>query len=115
MSYTVVSHVIEYSRDDGKTWETWGVQPDGDWRKLLPGASHRGKLVFRLVKREAVITDEVLDEEPVMSGECSVCGRKGVRVTRLPGGDELLKFRCTDPVPCNREYRRVTEDEGWLW
>lgn len=63
-----VTYMIEVSRDQGKTWMTWTYlnprHDPGEWLKSLPGDAHRGTLVFRLVKRTAVITDEVLAEEP---------------------------------------------------
>jgi len=49
-SYLITNFVIEV-RKTGLDWITWGaVDP--------------AKLQFRLVKRTAMITDEVLDEEP---------------------------------------------------
>jgi hypothetical protein len=72
VSYTIVNHVIEFSRDE-VNWHTYWSQPiaseaAGEWRKRLPGADHRQKTSFRLVKRTAVITDEVLDTD--LPGSC---------------------------------------------
>lgn len=62
----VVNRVIEY-RKPGKEWLTWAFllphEKDEIWRKRLPGIDHRGNLRFQLVRRTAVITDEVLDTE----------------------------------------------------
>jgi hypothetical protein len=61
-----INYVIEYSMP-GREWKTWDFVPQSEmiakheWRNRLPGADHRGNLRFRLVKRTALITDEILD------------------------------------------------------
>lgn len=65
MTERVVNHLIEFSIP-GKPWLTWTPLEDGadlgKWQERLPGT--RKKTRYRLVRRTAVITDEILDEIP---------------------------------------------------
>jgi hypothetical protein len=65
MNETVTSYVIEASVP-GKPWLTWGSgENEADARESYAGflAIRRTRTRFRLVKRTAVITDEVLESE----------------------------------------------------
>jgi len=65
---TVMNLVIEV-RAPGKPWITWDLPPQSEmiakheWRNRLPGADHRENLECQLIRRTAVVTDEVLDTE----------------------------------------------------
>jgi hypothetical protein len=114
VSYIIVNHVIEYSVE-GSPWASWWNQPSTEeqvagWRKSLPRPQSRERTSFRLVKRTAVITDEVLDEDP-KTGTCDSCGLTGVKV--IPARLEPFSI-CADAEACQAEYDRITEDEGWL-
>lgn len=64
----VVNYLIEASARD-KPWITWDSVPQNEmiakheWRKRLPGIDKRENIRFQLVRRTAVIADEVLDTE----------------------------------------------------
>jgi len=69
--YTIVNHVVEFRRPDHDRWLTWpqdyGTEEAGArkcYASLRQWKTHRGgQLMFRIVKRTAVITDEVILEE----------------------------------------------------
>jgi len=72
-SYLITNFVIEV-RKTGLDWITWGAVdpgriPDEETARkafvtALATRHDPAKLQFRLVRRTAMITDEVLDEEP---------------------------------------------------
>jgi hypothetical protein len=73
MSYTTENLLVEYQRTDieDAPWQAWtflgSEKSAGNWESCLPGeyVNRKGenlRLRFRLVKRTAVITDEVLGE-----------------------------------------------------
>jgi hypothetical protein len=122
MSYTVTDHVVEWQFNDVEDaqWQTWAFIGGGqeNWEKCLPGEDHRERLRFRLVKRTAVITDEILAENPVRKGECSICGGKDVEVrTRQEHNwleEGIPDYQCTDREACDKQYDKITEEEGWM-
>ena len=65
MNETVISYIIEASIP-GKPWLAWAHVDDEDDARVAYASflgSHRTRTRFRLVKRTAVITDEVLESE----------------------------------------------------
>lgn len=61
-----VSLVVEFRKkgQDDRAWRTWAfVGYEHGWRKHLPRPESRTNLEFQLVRRTAVITDEILDRD----------------------------------------------------
>jgi hypothetical protein len=121
MSRTEENYVVEFRLEpEGGGWLTFTFINGGHehWKSVLPKADARERLSFRLVKRTAVITDEVLDEDPVSLGECSVCGGEGV-IVRAMQEDWWMEagvpeYLCTDQSACEERYDKITKEEGWM-
>jgi hypothetical protein len=130
MSYTTENLLVEYQRTDieDAPWQAWtflgSEKSAGNWESCLPGeyVNRKGenlRLRFRLVKRTAVITDEVLAENPVRTGECAICGASGVEVKVRQEHNWLEKgvpdYQCTDQEACDDRYDEHTREYGDLW
>lgn len=70
-TYTVVNYVVEFRRPEATQWLTWPADYGTDeaparrcYQDLIASKRARGgRLLHRIVRRTAIITDEVILEE----------------------------------------------------